>query len=186
MKTTTPPSPSAAHPQHKAGAAKGQTRRTFLDRLGLGALLAAIGGQTALMLRALVPNVLYEPALRFKVGRPDQFPQGATFLEDQRLFIFREQQTFHAISAVCTHLGCTVKMIQFNPPKQVEIAGQMQQEQHEFHCPCHGSKYYAEGTPYDGPAPQPLAWYHLEIAPDDGQIVVNLLETVAQDFRLTV
>jgi menaquinol-cytochrome c reductase iron-sulfur subunit len=186
MKTTTPPSPSAAHPQHKPGAAKGQTRRTFLDRLGLGALLTAIGGQTALMLRALVPNVLYEPALRFKVGPPDQFPQGVTFLEDQRLFIFREQQTFHAISAVCTHLGCTVKMIQFNPPKQVEIGGQMQQEQHEFHCPCHGSKYYAEGTPYDGPAPQPLAWYLLEIAPDDGQIVVNLMETVAQDFRLTV
>ncbi|MGH9784375.1 MAG: ubiquinol-cytochrome c reductase iron-sulfur subunit, partial [Terriglobia bacterium] len=175
-----------AHPQHKAGGAKGQTRRTFLDRLGLGALLAAIGGQATLMLRALVPNVLYEAPRRFKVGRPDQFPQGVTFLEDQRVFIFREQQTFHAISAICTHLGCTVKMIQFNPPKQVEIRGQAQEEGHEFHCPCHGSKYYSEGTPYEGPAPVPLAWYLLEIAPDDGQIVVNLLEPVGQDFRLTV
>lgn len=186
MKTTTPPSPNASPQPHKTGGAKGQTRRTFLDRLGLGALLAAIGGQATLMLRALVPNVLYEPARRFKVGPPDQFPQGATFLENQRLFIFREQQTFHAISAVCTHLGCTVKMIQLNPPKQVEIRGQTQEERHEFHCPCHGSKYYGEGTPYEGPAPEPLAWFHLEIAPEDGQIVVNLMEPVGQDFRLTV
>ena len=186
MKTTMPPSPDAALPQHKTGGAKGQTRRTFLDRLGLGALLAGLGGQAALMLRSLVPNVLYEPPRRFKIGRPDQFPQGATFLENQRLFIFREQQAFHAISAICTHLGCTVKMIQFNPPKQVEIRGQTLEERHEFHCPCHGSKYYAEGTPYEGPAPLPLAWCRLEIAPDDGQILVNLMERVGQDFRLTV
>ena len=185
MKTTTPPSPNAPHP-HPTRGGNGPSRRTFLDRLGLGALLASIGGQATLMLRALVPNVLYEPPRRFKVGRPDQFPQGATFLEDQRLFIFREQQAFHAISAICTHLGCTVKMIQFNPPKQVEIRGQAQEERHEFHCPCHGSKYYAEGTPYEGPAPLPLAWCRLEIAPDDGQIVVNLMERVDQDFRLTV
>jgi len=186
MKTTMPPSPNASHPQHKSEGAKGQTRRTFLDRLGLGALLASIGGQATLMLRALVPNVLYEPPRRFKIGAPDQFPQGATFLEGPRLFIFREQQSFYSISAICTHLGCTVKMIQLNPPKQVEIGGQTQEEKQEFHCPCHGSKYYGEGTPYDGPAPVPLAWYLLEIAPEDGQIVVNLMETVAQDFRLTV
>ena len=184
MKTTPPPNASP-QPQNPGGA-KRQTRRTFLDRLGLGALLAGIGGQATLMLRALVPNVLYEPPRRFKIGQPDQFPQGVTFLENQRLFIFREQGTFHAISAVCTHLGCTVKMIQLNPPRQVEIRGQTMEERNEFHCPCHGSKYYGEGTPYEGPAPVPLAWYLLEIAPEDGQIVVNLMEPVGQDFRLMV
>jgi len=184
MKTTNPPSPERGHLPHDAP--QGPSRRRFLDRLGLGALLAGIGGQATMMLRALVPNVLYEPPRRFKIGMPDQFPQGVTFLEDQRLFIFREQQAFHAISAVCTHLGCTVKMIQLNPPQQVEIRGQTVEEKQEFHCPCHGSKYYGEGTPYAGPAPVPLAWYQLELAADDGQIVVNLTEPVNQDFRLTV
>jgi len=185
MKTTNPPSPEPGHLPH-ASQVQGPSRRTFLDRLGLGALLAAIGGQATMMLRALVPDVLYEPPRRFKIGAPDQFPQGATFLESERLFIFREQQTFHAISAVCTHLGCTVKMIQLNPPQQVEIRGETVQEKQEFHCPCHGSKYYGEGTPYAGPAPERLAWYHMELAADDGQIVVNLTEPVNQDFRLTV
>jgi menaquinol-cytochrome c reductase iron-sulfur subunit len=189
---TTPPSNASQQPQNPGGAQRhgkgvsGQTRRKFLDRLGLGTLLAAIGGQATLMLRALVPNVLYESPRRFKIGQPDQFPQGVTFLEDQRLFIFREQQMFHAISAVCTHLGCTVKIIQLNQPQKVEIRGQVTEEKQEFHCPCHGSKYYGEGTPYAGPAPANLAWFLMEIAPEDGQIVVNLLESVGQDFRLTV
>ena len=184
MKTTNPP---LSNPGHLPRTAKeGPSRRKFMDRLGLGALLTAIGGQATMMLRALVPNVLYEPPRRFKIGQPDQFPQGVTFLESQRLFIFREQQVFHAISAVCTHLGCTVKMIRLNTPQQVEIRGETYEERQEFHCPCHGSKYYGEGTPYAGPAPVPLAWYQLELAADDGQIVVNLMEPVNQDFRLQV
>ncbi len=184
MKTTNQPSPDAGRLPHADK--QGPSRRKFLDRLGLGALLAAIGGQATLMLRALVPNVLYEPPRRFKIGPPDQFPQGVTFLEVQRLFIFREEQAFYAISAICTHLGCTVKMIQLNPPQVVEIRGETREERQEFHCPCHGSKYYGEGTPYEGPAPVPLAWYHLELAANDGQIVVDLTEPVEQGFRLTV
>ena len=137
-------------------------------------------------LRALVPNVLYEPPRRFKIGSPNQFPEGVTFLEGERLFVFRDKEAFHAISAVCTHLGCTVKMIAVNPPQRVEIHGESVEEKQEFHCPCHGSKYYGEGTPYEGPAPVPLAWYHLELAADDGQIVVNLSEPVNQTFRLRV
>lgn len=186
MKTTNPPSPEPGHLPPHDGQDQGHSRRKFLDRLGLGTLLAAFGGQATMMLRALVPNVLYEPPRRFKIGSPDQFPQGVTFLEGQRLFIFRDKQSFHAISAVCTHLGCTVKMIQLNPPQEVEIHGHAVEEKLEFHCPCHGSKYYGEGTPYAGPAPKPLAWYQLELAPDDGQIVVNLTEPVQQDFRLNV
>ena len=123
--------------------AEGQTRRSWLDKIGLGALLASVTGMGYALVRSLVPDVLYEQPQRFKAGAPDQFPEGGTFLEDQRVYIFREQKTFYAISAACTHLGCTVKMVNPNNKR-------------ESHCPCHGSKYQADGVNYSGPAPRPL------------------------------
>ena len=161
-------------------------RRSFLARLGLGATLVAVAGQAYAFLRSLVPNVLYESPRRFKVGSPDQFGEGAKFLEDKRLFIFRQRNTFYAISAVCTHLGCTVRMERLNQPKKVKAGNREIEEQVEFHCPCHGSKYYGDGTNYSGPAPKPLAYFQLEVAPDDGQLIVDMNQNVGQDFRLTV
>ena len=162
------------------------TRRKVLSRLGLGATLMALGGQAFAFVRSLVPNVLYESPQRYKVGTPDQFNEGPTFLEDKRVFIFRQKNTFHAISATCTHLSCTVKMQRLNQPKKVSVRGREIEEQAEFACPCHGSKYYGDGTNYSGPAPRPLDYYKLELSPDDGQLLVDASEVVGQDFRLTV
>ncbi|HKC87141.1 MAG TPA: twin-arginine translocation signal domain-containing protein, partial [Blastocatellia bacterium] len=55
------------------GAAGKTSRRSFLSKLGIGATLVAIAGQTYAFLRSLKPNVLYEEARRFKVGAPEQF-----------------------------------------------------------------------------------------------------------------
>lgn len=162
------------------------TRRSLLDKLGIGALVASTVGLGYGFLRSLVPNVLYEPPRRFKIGSPASFPEGATYLEDSRLFIFRDQRTFQAMSAVCTHLGCTVKMVTLNQPQTVEVRGQRMQEEREFHCPCHGSKYYGDGTNYAGPAPRPLARYRLDVAPDDGQLIVDVSQPVDRNFRLSV
>lgn len=162
------------------------SRRKLISRIGLGATVLAIGGQAYAFLRSLVPNVLYENPQRFKVGTIDQFGEGARFIDDKRIFIFREKNTFHCISATCTHLGCTVKMNRLNQPKTISVRGRQINEQVEFACPCHGSKYYGDGTNYAGPAPKPLAHFKLEIAPEDGQLIVDTSQTVAQDFRLTV
>jgi len=162
------------------------SRRSFLSKLGIGATLVAIAGQTYAFLRSLKPNVLYEEARRFKVGTPEQFGEGGKFLEDKRLFVFRQGKTFYAISASCTHLGCTVKMQKLNQSKKVKVRGREFEEQHEFHCPCHGSKYYGDGTNYAGPAPRPLDYFKLEVSPDDGQLIVDMSQRVGQDFRLTV
>lgn len=161
-------------------------RRKLVARVGLGATLLAIGGQVYAFMRSLIPNVLYEDPKRFKVGTLDQFAEGPRFIEEKRVFIFREKNTFHCISATCTHLGCTVKMQRLNQPKTVSVRGRQFNEQVEFACPCHGSKYYGDGTNYSGPAPRPLDYYKLELAPEDGQLVVDTSETVNQDFRLTV
>lgn len=166
--------------------ASGASRRQWFHRLGVGGLVAGVAGMGYAFVRALVPNVLYEEPQRFKAGTPDQFPEGATFLEDRRVFIVREQNTFHVISAACTHLGCTVKMVTLNQPKKVASGGREVEEIREFHCPCHGSKYYGDGTNFAGPAPKPLACYRVELAPEDGQLMVNLDEPVSRGFRLTV
>jgi len=165
---------------------KNNSRRSFLGKVGLGATLLALAAQAYAFMRSLVPNVLYEEPKRFKIGLPTQFGEGARFLEEKRVYIFRERNTFYAISAVCTHLGCTVKMQRLNKPKKVSFGGREFEEQAEFQCPCHGSKYYGDGTNYSGPAPRPLAYHKLELSPDDGQLIVDLTSEVARDFRLTV
>lgn len=173
-------------PQIAATNGQPETRRSFLQKLGLGGMLAGLAGFSWQSFRSLIPNVLYEPPQKFKIGLPVSLAEGMTFLEDKRLYIFKEGKAFYAISAACTHLGCTVKYTKLNQAKPVEIAGEKKSIPFEFHCPCHGSKFYAEGTNYAGPAPRPLQWYKLEVSPDDGQLIVDMGSEVEQNFRLTV
>lgn len=169
-----------------ARADAGPDRREFLVKLGIGAGTAAIVGQAAASLRSLVPNVSYDPPTTVKLGLPQDFPDGLKFLPDERLFVFREGRTFHAISAVCTHLGCTVRAEALPQVQEREVGGRRTRLTHRFGCPCHGSHYNGDGSNIDGPAPRPLAWYHLSISPDDGQLVVDLAREVGHDFRLTI
>jgi menaquinol-cytochrome c reductase iron-sulfur subunit len=161
-------------------------RREFLIRLGTGAGAAALVAQSGASLRSLVPNVSYDAPTTVKLGLPSDFPDGLKFLPDERLFVFRDGNTFHAISAVCTHLGCTVRAEALPRPERATVSGQPLSLTHRFGCPCHGSRYNGDGTNVAGPAPKPLAWFRLSIAPDDGQLVVDLADVVERDFRLTV
>jgi cytochrome b6-f complex iron-sulfur subunit len=161
-------------------------RREFLLRLGTTAGVAAIGYQGVAAVRSLVPNVSYDAPTTVKVGMPTEFPEGLKFLPDLRLFVFRQGNVFHAISAVCTHLGCTVRAEALPSPEMRSVDGKELKLTHRFQCPCHGSRYAGDGTNISGPAPKPLAWYHLEIAADDGQLVADLARQVDRDFRLSL
>lgn len=161
-------------------------RRDFLLKLGIGSGLAALGAQTVASMRSLVPNVSYDAPTTVKIGMPNDFADGLKFLPDERLFVFREGNTFHAVSAVCTHLGCTVRAEALPQPEVKTVEGQSLRLTHRFLCPCHGSKYGGDGSNVSGPAPKPLAWYHLSISQDDGQLVVDLARSVERDFRLTL
>jgi menaquinol-cytochrome c reductase iron-sulfur subunit len=161
-------------------------RRDFLLKLGAGAGAVSIGTQAVASLRSLVPNVSYDAPTTVKLGLPSEFPDGIKFLADERLFVFREGNIFHAISATCTHLGCTVRAEALSNPETIEEGGSPMRLTHRFSCPCHGSRYRGDGTNVAGPAPKPLAWYRLSVSTDDGQLVVDLADEVARDFRLTV
>jgi cytochrome b6-f complex iron-sulfur subunit len=146
-----------------------ESRRGFLRLIGKGSVFLAFLVQIVAAARAFVPNVLYEPSRRFKVRKPTDYPQGITFDPDHRLFVVRAEDDFHVVSAVCTHLGCTV---------------QWKQDRGEFACPCHGSRFRADGTNFAGPAPRPLAWYALALSPD-GYLEIDTAQDVARGFRFT-
>lgn len=154
------------------------SRRDFLSRVGQGAVAASLVAPALLSVRSLVPNTLYEMPRRLKIGPADRFAPGPTFLSEQKVFVFREQRVFHCLSATCTHLGCTVQLVRLG-------AGTAPAD-FEFHCPCHGSKFHGDGTNFDGPAPRPLDYLTLAVAPDDGQLVVDLSEVVDKGWRLTL
>lgn len=157
-----------------------QSRRSFLGFLGLGTIVAGFLGQMGIYVKSLFPRTLYEPPRTIKVGKPGTFNDGLTFLKEERVFIHRQENRFRAISAVCTHLGCTVNNY---PMSESEMAETAYQEKYpwEFHCPCHGSKFRADGENFAGPAPKPLPHYDLTIAPDDGQLVVKLDKILSED-----
>ena len=164
-----------------------ETRREFLARVGLGACALTAVGAALTMLDFMEPKVLFEPPTQFKAGHLQDFPEGTIkFDEEHRAYIVGGQGGVFAVSAVCTHLGCTVKYFRLNQPETVEVNGEKKSYDFEFHCPCHGSMYYGDGTNFSGPAPRPLHWYKMEVSPDDGQLLVDLGTEVEQNFRLTV
>jgi hypothetical protein len=59
-----------------------RARRSVLRFLGKASVFLAFLAQIGATVRALVPNVLYEPLKRFKIGRPENYPQGFTFVPD--------------------------------------------------------------------------------------------------------
>jgi cytochrome b6-f complex iron-sulfur subunit len=157
------------------------TRRSLVARLA-----AAVGAQAAVFLRSFVPNVSYDLPSAAKVGRPESFADGLTFVADRRVFIVRDGKTFRAVSAVCTHLGCTVRPESVEQADPTDPSRRRQVQAYAFACPCHGSRYRADGMNLSGPAPTPLAAYRLRLAPDDGQVVVDLDDEVARTFTLTL
>jgi Rieske Fe-S protein len=144
----------------------GRSRREFFV-IGCAAVGLASAGFVVSTFRYLVPTVLYEPPARFTIGNPDLFPPGSvTFLEDRRVFLFNGSDGFYAVSSVCTHLGCNVKRVATG-----------------FECPCHGSRFDANGRVVRGPAPRALAWFSLGLSPR-GELIVDLDHRVGPDFRL--
>jgi len=162
-------------------------RRDLLKIFAFLAVFGGIVGQAAYALvKSFLPKVLYEPPKRFKVGPSYQFSDGPNFVSKHRIFVIKEGNEFHALSSICTHLGCNVTFIKLTQPRKVTIRGRQIEEKWEFHCACHGSKFYGDGTPYTGPAPSPLPAYEMSISQDDQQLVVDKAMAVDSSDRLTI
>ena len=74
------------------------------------------------------------------------------------LLIRHSADSWTALSAVCTHLGCTV---QYSPEKD------------QISCACHGGVYNAAtGANISGPPPKPLTAYRVVV--NEGKAVISL------------
>lgn len=71
---------------------------------------------------------------------------------DGRYWLYHGEQGVKAIYQVCTHLGCLFKW---------------SESSNRFECPCHGSKFTAEGDYIEGPAPRSLDQLVVEIVEND-------------------
>lgn len=67
----------------------------------------------------------------------------------QNVLVIFNGSNYVALSAICTHQGCTVGYD--------SSAGNIK-------CPCHGSVYSAAGSVINGPAPSPLSSYTVSLS----------------------
>lgn len=146
------------------------SRRDFFElTFGWLAGIFAVCASAVGTVRFLVPNVLFEPSLLFKAGKAADFPDGSvTFLEEERVFLVRQGNTFRCLSAICTHLGCTVD-----------------RAERGYHCPCHGSVFDDQGNVKSGPAPRPLEWFLVTLS-KDSRLLVDKSQRVNPDKYLVL
>jgi len=145
-------------------------RRDFLGLFALWSAVTAMGTAVAGMLRLPKPAVLPGPLRVFRLGDPARFAVGSVErIDEGNFYLFRDETGFHAISSVCTHLGCIVS----------------HSEEEGFACPCHGSKFTQQGAVIGGPAPAALPWLEIVLSPD-GQLQVNAESTVTPGTRFEV
>ncbi|MFV1958272.1 MAG: ubiquinol-cytochrome c reductase iron-sulfur subunit [Planctomycetota bacterium] len=155
--------PETDHPEARP------SRRSLLSAAAVTSAGLGVLGLLAAWARSLWPDVLYEPPEKRRIGDPGDYPDGATFLPDERVFLLHDKGSFRALSAICTHLGCTVS----------------REGEGGYHCPCHGSTFSPTGKNTGGPAPRPLPWHPLTLG-GDGSLVVDLGREVGPEATLEV
>lgn len=143
------------------------------DFLGLAALWSFVSTGVVMVAGALrlpMPSVFPETGSKFRIGPPDRYPLGsAVKLAERNVLVLRDARGFRALSLVCTHLGCISTR---------EASG-------EFVCPCHGSRFDAEGLVTQGPAPSRLRYLEVSRAPS-GDLLVDRDRPVDPEQRLAV
>ncbi len=123
------------------------SRRDFLKLARNGFLYLsgalAIGG----LLRFLGYEANPSPKTKFDLGPASNYPLNSRILLlDPPAILIHSEKGFSAFSLVCTHLGCTVE-----------------RSAQGFACPCHGSRFDADGKVTHGPAAQSLRSLRVEV-----------------------
>jgi len=144
-------SPPTSDPRQTRTTAK--QRRNILQFL-MGVSLAGVWMSLVYpLVRYLIPpaeaNVATNEALAGAVG--ELKPNSAKtfrFGSHPALLVRLPNGEYQSMSAVCTHLGCTV---QYQPDTQ------------QIWCPCHNGRYDLNGRNIQGPPPRPLVTFDVKL-----------------------
>jgi cytochrome b6-f complex iron-sulfur subunit len=142
------------------------TRRVVLQTIGVGTVGCAMAACSGDLTEGNVPAgaaVMCGDNLCLSLAEnPDLAVEGRILLFSQvrghKIFVVRlPGGELRAMSALCTHQGCTVEW---------DEAGR------KFDCPCHGSQFTEAGAVTAGPAVRPLPKY--ETLLDGDQLTILL------------
>jgi nitrite reductase/ring-hydroxylating ferredoxin subunit len=139
------------------------------------ALLAATGALAAGEAAHLLAHSSQpEPPTSATAGRPEDYTApGVTFVREARAYLVRDELGFYALDAVCSHLGCLVRAV--GDGQTSPLLG--------FECPCHNSRYDAQGERLSGPAPRGLRYLVVELD-SAGNLVIHRDRETHPDDRL--
>ncbi|MDX2429779.1 MAG: Rieske 2Fe-2S domain-containing protein [Bacteroides sp.] len=140
-------------------------RRQFIKKSAF--VLAATSGVVAVIsyFRQFFPRIAGEKR-RITLGDSSRFPVDTfTYLDQHKLFVYRDHEGVRAVSAICTHLGCTLESTTDG-----------------FECPCHGSCYNSKGEVLSGPAPRDLSWFKVNRS-SDGKVIIDPGEIVEAEEK---
>lgn len=135
-------------------------RREFLTWVGLGSLATSL----PIAIAACTPQTKTDAtasANEAVVGTVSELSPDRPILNEEAavgpvMVIQDTNSNIVAVNPTCTHAGCTVDW---------------KADQSTFVCPCHGSRFSADGAVLEGPATKPLSTY--TVAVDGENIVVR-------------
>lgn len=132
-------------------------RRRFLELLLGGGIFASIASVLYPVWRYLIPPPVTDlggdEVVASKVG--DLKPKGSKifrFGNRPALLLMTAEGEYLALSAVCTHLSCTV---------------QYRNDLQQIWCACHNGLYDLAGRNISGPPPRPLESYQVHVRGDE-------------------
>ena len=152
---------SAVVPEFEQGEPFRPSRRKFVQALLGGSLLASAASFLYPVIRYVVPppstdmggdTVLAATTSELKPNSAKIFKFGSR----PGLLVRTAGGEYKAVSAVCTHLSCTV---------------QYKSDVHQIWCACHNGLYGLDGRNISGPPPRPLEAYDVHLQGD--QVVVS-------------
>ena len=136
------------------------SRRTLLNSLLGGWLLAFLGGSAFALLRFAFPTLGKEPD--FVILNPEEYlniPNNSVkpFAWGGKLgLVFKNSQgNISALKGVCTHMECNIT---YRPKEK------------KFYCACHKGWFDETGKNIEGPPPKPLEFFDLTM--EDDKLVI--------------
>jgi cytochrome b6-f complex iron-sulfur subunit len=131
------------------------TRREFLERVfyaGLGGgIIAVLGGITRFIIPPKRRSDIQSVAIAGRVAEFGITCSKKIMLGREPVYVIKKDDSLIAVSAICTHAGCIVKL---------------DEEKKWFVCPCHNGIFDISGRVKKGPPTSALPRYNVEIKDD--------------------